>query len=63
MKPHGTIKIIILTDDKNLNKPEAMTVISCKLIRVFYMILTTGKDYDGQKMLLDIRRPEAIKAA
>ena len=42
---------------------QAMTVISCKLIRVFYMILTTGVDYDGQKMLSDIRRPEVVKAA
>ena len=42
---------------------QAMIVISCKLIRVFYAILTTGVDYDGQRMLSDIRRPEEVKAA
>ena len=31
--------------------------ISCKLIRVFYAVLTKGVAYDPQKMMSDIRRP------
>jgi len=31
--------------------------IGCKVIRIFYAILTKGVDYDGQKMLSDIKRP------
>lgn len=42
---------------------QTMLVIRCKLTRVFYMILTTGKDYDGQKMLSYNRRSEVIKSA
>ena len=39
-------------------------VLSNKLIRVFYTILNTGRDYDPEKILSDIRRPEnAAKAA
>jgi len=42
-----------------LKKMQSLIAIACKLIRVFYVILTTGVDYDGSKMLLDIRRPGA----
>ena len=35
-----------------------MMVISCKLIHVFYTILTTGVDYEGQKMLSDMPHRE-----
>ena len=40
-----------------LKKMQSLIAIACKLLRVFYVILTTGVDYDGSKMLLDIRRP------
>lgn len=47
------------TRTKNpLNGKQAMIAVSCKLIRIFYPILTKGIDYDGQKMLKDMRRPE-----
>lgn len=47
-----------------LKKMQSLIAIACKLIRVFYVILTKGVDYDGQKMLSDIRRPEEmLKAA
>lgn len=36
---------------------QALIAVACKLIRVFYVILTKGTDYDGTKMLNDIRRP------
>lgn len=39
-----------------LKKMQAMIAIACKLIRVFYKILTSGVDYSGTKMLEDIRR-------
>lgn len=41
-----------------LKKMQSLIAISCKLIRLFYVILTKGIDYDGTKMLSDIRRPE-----
>ena len=53
-----------LTRKKNpLKKMQSVIAIACKLIRVFYMILTKGVDYDGQKMLKDIIRPEIALAA
>lgn len=53
-----------LTRKKNpLKKMQSVIAIACKLIRVFYMILTKGVDYDGQKMLKDIVRPEIVLAA
>ena len=53
-----------LTRKKNpLKKMQSVIAIACKLIRVFYMILTKGVDYDGQKMLKDIIRPEIVLAA
>lgn len=53
-----------LTRTKNpLKKMQSVIAIACKLIRVFYMILTKGVDYDGKKMLNDIVRPEIAAAA
>lgn len=53
-----------LTRAKNpLKKMQSVIAIACKLIRVFYTILTKGIDYDGQKMLRDIVRPEMALAA
>lgn len=46
-----------------LKKMQSVIAIACKLIRIFYTILTKGVDYDGQKMLSDIVRPETIMAA
>jgi transposase len=49
------------TRKKNpLKKMQSVIAVACKLIRVFYTILTKGVRYDGQKMLNDIVRPEAI---
>lgn len=42
-----------------LKKKQSVIAISCKLIRVFYAILTKGSTYDGQKMLADIHRQAA----
>lgn len=35
---------------------QTMVAVSCKLIRVFYAVLTKGVDYDRFKMTLDIRQ-------
>lgn len=39
-----------------LKKMQALIAISCKLIRVFYAILTKGEKYDRDKLLKDIKR-------
>lgn len=41
---------------------QSVIAIACKLIRIFYTILTKGVDYDGQKMLRDIVRPDVMAA-
>lgn len=46
------------TRDKNpLKKMQSLIAVSCKLIRVFHVILTKGVSYDASKMLGDIRHP------
>ena len=48
-----------LTRDKNpLKKMQSVIAVACKVIRVFYMMLTKGISYDGTKMLNDIKRRE-----
>jgi transposase len=50
------------TREKNpLKKMQSLIAIACKLIRIFYAILTSGVDYDGRKMLSDIKRPGAME--
>ena len=53
------------TREKNpLKKMQSVIAVACKVLRVFYTILTKGVDYDGEKMLGDIRRPErGVQAA
>lgn len=52
------------TREKNpLTKMQSLIAITNKLIRVFYVMLTTGDKYDGEKMLRDIIRPTDEKAA
>lgn len=42
---------------------QSVIAVACKLIRIFYAILTKGITYDGQKLLKDIVRPETGNAA
>jgi transposase len=49
--------------DNPLKKMQALIAVACKLIRVFYKILTTGVDYNGTKMLGDIRRTDEDRLA
>ena len=41
-----------------LKKMQSLVAVACKVIRVFYVMLTKGVDYDPEKMMRDIRRPE-----
>lgn len=45
-----------------LKKMQSVVAVACKIIRVFYTILTKGVDYDAGKLLGDIKRPQ-IQAA
>lgn len=46
-----------------LKRRQAMVAVSCKLIRVFFAVLTKGVDYDRFKMMSDIHRDGEPKAA
>ena len=41
-----------------LKKMQSVVAIACKLIRIFYAVLTQGIMFDEEKMLKDIRRPD-----
>ena len=59
-----TIYDYYVTRVKNpLTRRQAMVAVSCKLIRVFYAVLTKGIDYDRFKMMLDIHRKSDVIAA
>lgn len=47
------------TREKNpLKKMQSVIAVACKVLRVMYTILTKGVDYDGAKMMQDIKRLE-----
>lgn len=41
-----------------LKKMQSVVAVACKMLRVFYAILTKGVDYDPVKLVGDIRRPQ-----
>ena len=41
-----------------LKKMQSVVAVACKIIRVFYTILTKGVDYDAGKLMGDIRRAQ-----
>lgn len=43
--------------DNPLKKNQALTAICCKMIRIFFTILSKGIKYDETKMIQDIKRP------
>ena len=52
------------TRSKNpLKKKQSLIALSCKLIRVFYALLTKGSAYDPLKLAADIHRPTEMLAA
>lgn len=63
-KEFRTIYDYYVTRVKNpLKRRQAMIAVSCKLIRVFYAILTKGVDYDRFKMISDIHHERGLIAA
>lgn len=52
------------TREKNpLKKKQSIIAMSCKLIRVFYALVTKGVSYDPVKLLADIHRNQPSKVA
>ena len=45
-------------ENNPLKKMQSLIVIACKILRVIYTILKTGRRYDPEKLLKDIRYPE-----
>ena len=43
--------------DNPLKKKQSLILLCCKLIRVLFAVLTKGVEYDGSKLMKDIRRP------
>ena len=61
---HITIYDYYVTRVKNpLKRRQAMIAVSCKLIRVFYAVLTKGVDYDRFKIMSDIHHERGVIAA
>ena len=51
------------TRSKNpLKGKQSKVALCCKVIRIFYTLLTKGVEYDGQKLMKDIIRPELAAA-
>ena len=46
-----------------LKKKQSLVALMCKLIRIFYAILTKDVAYDPEKMMSDIHRPVLQEAA
>ena len=46
-----------------LKKMQSLIVIACKILRIIFTILRTGCQYDPEKMMKDIRRPEPTAQA
>ena len=45
-----------------LKKMQSLIAVACKILRIIYTILKTGRKYDPEKMLGDIRRPSRLEA-
>ena len=45
-----------------LKKMQSVVAVACKVLRIFYAVLTKGIQYDPKKLLDDIRRPQ-VQAA
>ena len=46
-----------------LKKMQSLMAVACKPIQIFYAMLTKQVEYDAQKMISDIRRPETYLQA
>lgn len=52
-------KYYVERKDNPLKKKQALTAICCKMIRIFFVILSKGIKYDENKMVQDIKRAVA----
>lgn len=50
-------------EENPLKKKQSMILLCCKLIRVFYALLSKQINYDQNKMMNDIKRQNTLKAA
>ena len=48
--------------DNPLKRMQSLMAVAGKIIRVFYGMARTGSDYDPDRLLRDIRRPEKAAA-
>ena len=48
--------------DNPLKKMQSIMAVAAKIIRVFYGMARTGSDYDPERLMKDIRRPEKAAA-
>ena len=46
-----------------LKKMQSLIVIACKILRIIFTLLRTGRKYNPNRMMTDIRRPEAVAGA
>lgn len=49
-------------ENNPLKKMQSLIVIACKLLRIIFTLLTTGRKYDAEKMVRDIRFPSAAES-
>lgn len=49
--------------DNPLKGTQAVIAVGCKLIRIFYVLLSYGADYSSTRFRADILRPGQAKAA
>lgn len=47
-------------EENPLKKMQSLIVIACKILRIIYTLLRTGKEYDPNRMMTDIRRTEVV---
>ena len=45
-----------------LKKMQSVVAVACKALRIFYAVLTKGIQYDPERLLGDIRRPQVQTA-
>jgi transposase len=50
-------------EDNPMKKKQSIIVLCCKLVRVLFAIMTNNIEYDGDKLMKDINRSTAVKAA
>ena len=55
----GCVSLLQEATEESLGGMQAKIAVACKAIRVFYVVLQTGCDFDEEKFRKDIIHPEA----